>query len=373
MKICMLTTGHTALDDRIFYKEALSLGKKYNDIYVVAPDEKKNYVVNGINIIGTRIPKSLKDRFRVAKEVVDEAIKVKADVYHFHDYELIFYVLKIKKSLPKAKIVYDVHEHYPDMIRMSRKLPKLLKPFGIFCVDKSEAFFSKKFDYIITADDAVKERFDAFNKNVDVIYNFSEFEFNDIEPCEKVYDVIYQGGITLERGVFNVVKAIDYVRKSKKDIKMVFVGPFNDTKGKEKVFNYIQENKLQNNISFVGKVPHEEVEKYIRSSKIGVVTLLPLPKYFKNIPIKQFEYMSCGIPVIGSNLPPIQKFVSKYNSGIIVDPTKPEEIGKAIIKILDDDDLRYKLGQNGIKAVKEEYNWTNMEKKIVDVYKKIED
>lgn len=372
MKICMLTTGHSALDDRIFYKEALSLKKAYDDITIIAPDENHEYVQEGIKIIGITKPKSIKERFKIVDELIEKAVEVNADVYHFHDFEIIYKANNIKKYLPHAKIVYDVHEHYPDMIRMSKRVPAIVKPLAVWFVDKTEMHISKKFDYIITADDAVKKRFESVNANTDVIYNFSEFDLKNPINDKKEFDVIYQGGITLERGAFELVKAIEIAKQTRNDIKMIFVGPFGDEAAKEKVFNYIKEKDLGGNIKFIGKIPHNDVEDYIRKSKIGVVTLLPLPKYFKNIPIKQFEYMSCGIPVVGSDLPPIKKFLTSYNSGIIVDPTSPEQISDAIIKLINDPELCKELGSNGIRAVAEEYNWSKMEQKLICLYKKIE-
>jgi len=372
VKICILTTGHQALDNRIFYKQALSLRKKYEDITLIVPDSREFYVEQGIKIIGVQRAGSLFGRFKLGDTVVKKAVEVKADIYHFHDFELIYKVMKIKKALPGCKIIYDVHEHYPDMMRMSKKVPRILRPLATFLVDKTELRKAKKFDQIITADDAVKERFDRVNPRVDVIYNFSEFQPAEGDNTEKEYDVIYQGGITLERGVFHVVQAINILRDKFPDLRMIFVGPFDDPEGRDLVYNYIEEHDLDRNVLFAGRVPHVEVEEYIRKSRIGVVTLLPLPKYYKNIPIKQFEYMSCGIPVVGSDLPPIKRFVTKYNSGIIVDPTKPEEIAKAINILLSDSRLCQEMGDNGIKAVREEYNWGKMEEKLLKIYSRLE-
>ncbi|HHV65390.1 MAG TPA: glycosyltransferase family 4 protein [Peptococcaceae bacterium] len=373
MKICILTTGHKALDNRIFYKQALSLRKKYEDITLIAPDEREEYSEQGIKIIGVKKAESLYGRYKLGDTIVQKAIEVQADVYHFHDFELIYKVLKIKRALPEAKLIYDVHEHYPDMMRMSKKVPRILRPLATFLVDKTEIFLAKKFDQIITADDAVKERFDPHHSRVDVIYNFTEFEPCQETTIEKEYDVIYQGGISLERGAFNVVRAIHLLKEKLPEIRMIFVGPFDDPQGRELVFNYIEEHDLDHNILFAGWVPHIEVKDYIRRSRIGIVTLLPVPKFFKNIPIKQFEYMSCGIPVIGSNLPPIKSFLTKYNSGIIVDPTKPEEIAKAIHILLSDPRLCQEMGANGIKAVREEYNWGKMEEKLLKIYTRLSD
>lgn len=135
------------------------------------------------------------------------------------------------------------------------------------------------------------------------------------------------------------------------------------------VAKYLKEHNLEENIFFTGRVPYLEVEKYIRKSKVGLVTLLPFPKYFKNIPSDLFEYMSCSVPVVGSNLPPIERFLTDYNSGILVDPTKPEDIAKALYILLSDPRLCQEMGENGLKAVKEEYNWGRMEEKLLRIYK----
>lgn len=371
MKICILTTGHHALDNRIFYKQALSLRKRYEDITLIVPDTKAEQMHQGIRIIGVPRANSLYGRFKLGDSIVAKAIEINADVYHFHDFELIYKVGRIRKALPKSKLIYDVHEHYPDMMAMSKKIPKILRPLATFTVDKTELWLAKGFDQIITADDAVRQRFVKHNPHVDVIYNFSEFEPQEDITIEKEYDAIYQGGITLERGVFKVVQAIHRLKDKWPQIKMVFVGPFNDRQGQQIVTEYIAKNDLEGSIIFTGRVPHLEVEDYIRKSRIGVVTLLPLPKYFKNIPIKQFEYMSCGIPVVGSDLPPIKRFLTSHNSGLIVDPTNPQEIALALDRLLSDPDLCRQMGANGIKAVKEEYNWGKMEDKLLEIYERL--
>ena len=67
--------------------------------------------------------------------------------------------------------------------------------------------------------------------------------------------------------------------------------------------------------------------------------------------------MSCGIPGIGSYMPPIKKYLTSYNSGLIINPLDENEIAQSITQLLEDDMLMQKMGQNGIKAISEEFNW----------------
>lgn len=372
MKICILTSGHYALDDRIFYKEAVSLRKVYEDISLIGSYDKEFEEVEGIKVIGVKKANSLYDRYKLVDKIIDRAIEEKADVYHFHDFEIILKVLRLKKALPNCKIVYDVHEYYPDMITMSKKIPNMLKPFGKYYVNEKEESVVKKLDCIITTDDYNKERFSHINNNVEVIYNFSEFQVKDEPDTEKLYDVIYQGGISIERGAMMLVQAINIVKQKIPNVRHIFVGSFDDKITEEQVMGYVEKNGLQENVKYLGRKPHKDVENYLRKSKMGVVAFLPYPRHAKNIPIKQFEYMSCGIPVIGGNLPSVKRFITKYNSGLVVNPVDPQDIANAIIKVIEDPKLQYELGKNGITAVKQEYNWHNMEKKMWDIYKKLE-
>ena len=70
MKICILTTGHPALDGRIFYKETLSLKKAYEDITLIVPDDCGERIEQGIRIIGVGDPSktySIWHRFKLGK------------------------------------------------------------------------------------------------------------------------------------------------------------------------------------------------------------------------------------------------------------------------------------------------------------------
>lgn len=372
MKICMLTSGHYALDSRVFSKEAASLRKIYNDVSIVAVYEKEFDEVDNIKIYGIKKAKSLYERYKLVDKVIDKAIELKADVYHFHDFEMILKIMRIKKALPNCRLIYDVHEYYPEMVTMSKKIPGILKPFGEIYVKKKEDSIIKKFDYVITTDDYNKERFSKIVPYVEVVYNFSEFNPNEKPADEKLYDIIYQGGISIERGAMMLVKAVKIAQKKIPDIKYIMVGSFDDKEAENSVMNYIKENKLEKNINYIGRVPHSQVKEYIEKSKMGVVAFLPYPRYAKNIPIKQFEYMSCGVPVIGGNLPSVKKFVEKYNSGIIVNPEDPEDMANAIVNIIENPELAKQLSLNGLKAVKEEYNWSNMEKRLWNIYKSLE-
>jgi glycosyltransferase involved in cell wall biosynthesis len=113
-------------------------------------------------------------------------------------------------------------------------------------------------------------------------------------------------------------------------IKLLLLGKIHNPTFRERIDQRITELDIKPNIEYKEFVPHPEVRRYLAESRIGLVTLLPIPKFHKNIPIKQFEYMAFGLPVVCSNLPPIENFIRPVEAGIIVDPENPVEIANAL-------------------------------------------
>ena len=111
VKICHITTVHSAFDIRIFYKECVSLTKAGFETHIIAPHLKDEFV-NGIFIHSLPKPKNRKERvLKLLNLAFKKAVDLNADIYHFHDPELIPVGLKLKKI---GKIViYDVHEDVP--------------------------------------------------------------------------------------------------------------------------------------------------------------------------------------------------------------------------------------------------------------------
>ncbi len=100
----------------------------------------------------------------------------------------------------------------------------------------------------------------------------------------------------------------------------------------------------------------------------GLVILHPLQNFKESLPIKMFEYMSAGIPVIASDFTLWSSIINESGSGLVVDPLDPEAIAEQIDALLSDPGLAQRMGQSGRKAVEERYNWKNEEKKLLAFY-----
>ena len=126
VKICHVTSVHRTNDVRILRKECTSLAKnKAYEVYLVGQGD--SYTYKNVNIIGVGMQPN--SRFKrvseFAKKVVDEALKIDADIYHLHDPELLSYLKRIKKS--GAKIIFDSHENYYEQIKTKKYMPNTIR------------------------------------------------------------------------------------------------------------------------------------------------------------------------------------------------------------------------------------------------------
>ena len=128
---------------------------------------------------------------------------------------------------------------------------------------------------------------------------------------------------------------------------------------------------VSENFDFVEEVSPAEVENYLLSSKIGVNHHPAEPRFLVAIPVKVFEYMACGLPVISSDLPLLRKFLVNKNCVIFVKPNDVEEFANAIKYLLDNPAVAKKMGSKGKKLIKEKYNWEKEGEKLLLLYRRI--
>lgn len=363
-----MTSVHSAFDLRIFHKQAKSLVATCYDIALIA-QHNKNEIVDGVKIIALPKPKNRFHRmFGLTLRVLYLSLGQKADVYHFHDPELIS-VGVILKLLGK-KVIYDVHEDYSKQILSKPYLPKIIRNAIANLTKTIEYISSNIFDGIITATDDILKNFTHHKKAISIrnfpvlsTYHYVK-KLNDNE--RDVFNLIYVGGITEIRGISQIIKALEFI-DSKRKFKLILCGKFYPPNYEKKVRGLKGFEKVE----YLGwKDPHEIPEFLIRAD-VGIICFLPEPNYIKAMPIKLFEYMATGLPIIASNFPLWKEIVEGNKCGICVDSLKPEDIAKAIKYLMEHPKIKKEMGANGRKAVLEKYNWEIESEKLIDLYREL--
>lgn len=363
-KIAHLTSVHARYDTRIFFKECTSLSKSGYDVSLVVADGKGYEVKNGIKIFDVGVIYGKGSRIlKTTQNIYKKALELDADIYHFHDSELLPTGLKLKK---KGKIViYDSHEDFPRQIFNKQWLPKWTRMPLSISIEFIEDYIAKRLDAIVCATPLIRDRFLKINDlSVDIKNYVLLEEFSKIPLVKnKEKNICYVGALTQERGILQLLDAM-YILK---DVKLLCCGPFESSEFEKK----LKQHTSWEMVDYRGIVSRNDVVKIMDESSIGMVNLLNTPNQVESLPIKLFEYMAAGLPAIASNFPLWKEIVEDNECGLCVAPESPEEIAKAIQFFFNNPDEVIRMGKNGKKAVNETYNWGAEEKKLVDLYERL--
>jgi len=367
MKICHVTCVHNHIDDRIFYRECLSLVKAGYDVFEIAPNID-DCEIEGVKIFGVEVSKSKwKRALFFPKNVYNKCVKVNADVYHFHDPELVPVGVKLKKKYNKI-VVFDSHEDVPAQILTKEWLPAFLrKP-----ISKLYAFYEKQmlrhYDALVSVTPIIIDRLKKINVNTFQITNFPFIENYSIDTREWDDSICFAGTISSERLHHNILKALQDVP----NVKYRLAGWGADT-----YFAELKKYSAWQKVEYVGCIPFTDVNKFISKSSIGIV----INDYYANVGYKQgtlgiikfFEFMQMGLPVICTDFILWKEIIDEWKCGICVNPHDIDAIRNAIVYLIENKDIAKQMGDNGRRAVMEKYNWNTQEKILLEMYKKLEE
>lgn len=358
-----MTSAHKWNDVRIFIKECSALAAYGFDVSIVATD-CPDQIVNEVRIVGVNsVPGGRFTRMRkTSSKVVQKAIELNADIYHFHDPELLQFAKKLK-ALGK-KVIYDSHEDVPRQILGKYWINKYLRKIISKIFERYENKVVRSIDSVVAATPHIRERFAKINPNcVDVCnYPILEENYYATEWKNKTNAVCYIGGVTKIRGALQIVEAIEQC-----NAQLIIAGEITPKELEEQ----LKALKGWSNVDYLGFVDRKKVYEVMDMSIAGLVTLHPTINYLDSLPIKMFEYMSAGIPVIASNFPLWKEIIEGSNSGICVDPMDSNSIANAINLLLNDRQLAERMGSNGRKIVTEKYNWRHEASKLIALYKSL--
>ena len=367
-KVCMIHKVHF-LDPRSFHKQALSLQKKGYEVTVMSYFENEK-PIDGVRFLQFTRPKRLLTRILLSNfNILFWAVKVRADIYHFHDLDFIPWAVLLKLITGK-KVIYDVHEAHPEYMLLKPYIPDYLKKTVSRLVHFIEQVGARFFDAIITNDNFVMRQFR--HKCVDVIFNFPLLDFfsfsdNGIPYVKRKYDIIFIG--SLPKWHFTPMLEAAQVLKDRNHLVRWLLLPAHDAP-RSWMISQLRERNLSDYFTIADTVPFTSVPKYLYDARIGIITIPPYKKYLKNIPLKMFEYMGCGLPVIARDLPPTRQFVEGKDCAILV-KHEGAAYADAIISLLGNVEKAEQMGQKGKKLIYDKYNWNIEERKLFRIYEKL--
>jgi len=364
-KVAHLTTVHSPFVVRIFHKQCKSIARAGYDVTLIACHDKDE-TRDGVRI--RAVPKPSGRLARVIRgvwNVYREAVRLDADLYHFHDPELLPAGLLLR--LRGKKVVYDVHEDVSADIAVKQYIPKVLRRVSARTVSLLETLSAGSFSAVVPATPTIAERFASRDLPQVVLKNYpilEEFETADSAawPCKSMA-VAYVGVMARNRCIEELAQAMAFL-PTKLGATLKLVGNFSPPSLNEE----LKTVKGWEHTETLGVLDRAGVAKVLAEVRAGLVVLKPTPAFLASIPIKMFEYMCAGIPVIASDFPGFSEIVEGAKCGLLVNPEDPRAIAQAIEFVLTHPEEAKEMGRRGHEAVVTKYNWANEERKLIQLY-----
>lgn len=368
IKVCHMTSVHHPEDVRIFYKECVSLAKAGYETYLVQRGE--SYDKNGVHVVGVGEPPAgrLKRMTSFSKKVYQAALTLDADIYQFHDPELLPWGLKLKKR--GKKVIFDSHENYSLQMRGKPYLSGWASSILAAVYQKYEYAVVRKLDAIIyPCTFQGKLPYKGVCHRVAVLDN--------VPSLEEVYDQ-YQGrehplsGPMCYFGSLSPARCVTEIIESAVNTGMplLLAGNFSSDTYQRECLTLMEGHE---HIQWLGRLSRLEIIPLLKKASVGLCPEKNILQYntVDNLATKSYEYMAMGLPVIVADYPFIRKVMAEYRYGIPVDPDSTESISQAIRYLLDHPEEASQMGENGRKAIKERFNWELEQEKLFALYEDI--
>jgi glycosyltransferase involved in cell wall biosynthesis len=370
-KIVHATTVHPAFDARIFHRQCCSLASEGFAVTLIA-QHSATETVNDVTVRGLRPTKNrLTRRTKTLWEAYRGILAEQPDLCHLHDPELIpvGFLLKFVHGL---RVVYDMHEYHSEVIFHRYPRTVLWRLLRRICSLLLEAAPLRFFDAVVFPTTRLQQRFNLKGSSV-VLLNLpsgcAEKETENRPSLQKKFDVVFVGAVSPPRMKF-MLEVVKELQKLVPAFRWLFLGIPKPTEAWAKSNG--EQTLLDQHVSFVPKVPHVQVQAYLRASRIGFNYHPEEARFLVAIPMKVFEYMKAGLPAVSTALPELEELLRGTDGARLIRSQLPRDYAFALAELINDPTVALELGKRASRVIKESLNWEKTEHpKLIRLYEGI--
>lgn len=365
--ICFINSAFSRDDALIVHRQGASLIRAgYRVSYLMCdglPDDTKNGIeIKSVGRKAHGIRERVFENSRIFKQFLQN---YHADIYQISEPELLPLGLYLKRK--GNTVIYNLREYYPDYYARKVKngfvrkiIFKLCERYLSYCTGHLDGLLNCMPEMREYIERVMPCRYFADVANFPVVnkdFNLSYYEYASRKKIISYFGSIYT--ISCQEEFLEALQDFPEVR-------YLLAGVFYTKEYKE----VCEKMPAWKQVDFVDGFTREELPGIINSSIIGNVVKdfgqTETPEGSYSI-IKIFETMEAAVPVILAKVPLYEKMVEKYHCGICVHPHSVEDFRNAIRFLLENPEVAYEMGQNGRRAVLEEFSWDSQEENYLYV------
>lgn len=311
-------------------------------------------------------------------KLLGEIRRGKYDLVHIHNTFPAIAVAQIANKCLKEGIPYVFSTHgivEASIIGETFKKNILVRMFSKFLMDIPLTYVLRNADKIAAVtkyEKPILRKYKVDDGKIGIVYNGIDPEINqskkDLTDIRKKFNiggkekiVLFVGVIKENKGIDILIKAISYLT----NCKILIVGGVAQNSYYEDLLKLTKKLKLENRITFAGFVDKDLLRSLYHGCDVFV-----LPTRADTLPLCILDAMACKKPVVSTKVGGIPEEIDSSN-GILVKPDDHIELAKALQKLIDDENLRIRMGENGYKKVKNKFTWDKVASKVLEIYKNI--
>ena len=363
-----MTSVHPPFDTRVFHRQAKSLAAAGFRVRLIGPGAPEGETVDGVRFsslpeFGGRAGRPLRWPILMWK-----ALKSRADIYHFHDPELLPWGVLLH-WVTRKPVIYDSHEYLREDILGKHWIPAVLRKPVATIANRIEKWSAGRLSGVVAVTDDMADRFRPYRENVITVKNLPPAPTIEGTP-ERRPVVIYAGLMNVERGLDILFETARLVREAVPQAEFHILGTVEWYGIDSAIVNKTEAEWDAVGVKFFGSIPQPEVAPRLAASSVGWLPRNPaVANNLMAWPNKLVEYMVVSLPVVASDLPLQASVVHDTDCGVVVEALNPEAHAAAIVELLRKPAEIQRLGANGKRAALSLYTWEAESDKLQSLYR----